>query len=134
MNRRKRVAQEGRFTWRGGTIERTCSGDRPQKCIICAGPHKVEDHQCGVAGCKKGKGKICAHDTPKCANCTGAHAANSPRCTSRHKAEINARKEMNTKENQKGKMQACSTSNEVEEEERESSPQLDTEMELEEER
>ena len=55
MNRRKRVAQEGRFTWRGGTIERTCSGDRPQKCIICAGPHKVEDHQCGVAGCKKGR-------------------------------------------------------------------------------
>ena len=41
---------------------------------------------------------------------------------------------MKTKENQKGKMQAYSTGNEVEEEERESSPQLDTEMELEEER
>lgn len=86
-------------------------GNRPQKCIICAGPHKVEDHQCGVSGCKKGKGKICVHVTPKCANCTGAHVANSPRCISRHKAEINARKEKKIKENQKEKMQACNIGN-----------------------
>ena len=107
-------------------------GDRPEKCIICAGPHKVEDHQCGVTGCKKGKRKICVHVTPKCANCTGAHAANSPRCISRHKAEINVRKEKKTKEIQKEKEKASSTSNGVDEE-REASPQLDTDMELEEE-
>ena len=106
-------------------------GDRPQRCIICAGSHKVEDHQCGVTGCNKGKGKICVHVTPKCANCKGAHAANSPRCTSRHKAEINARKEKKVKEIQKEREPASSTGNELGEEEKEASPQLDTDMELE---
>ena len=67
-------------------------GDRPPKCVICAGPHKVEDHCCGVAGCNKGKGKICIYVTAKCANCGGIHTANSPRCVSRHKADIKARK------------------------------------------
>ena len=75
-------------------------GDRPHKCIICAGPHKVEDHQCGIKGCKK-RGKICVHVTPKCANCIGAHVASSARCPSRHQAEIRVRKEK--KANEKGK-------------------------------
>lgn len=105
--------------------------ERPQRCRICAGPHKVDDHHCGVIGCKKGKGKICVHVTPKCANCMGAHVANSPRCISRHKAEINARKEKKAKEMQKEKEPAGNTGNEMGEEEREASPQLDTNMELE---
>ena len=25
-------------------------GRRPQNCIICTSPHKIEDHQCGVTG------------------------------------------------------------------------------------
>ena len=107
-------------------------GDRPEKCLICAGPHKVENHQCGVAGCNKGKGKICAHITPKCANCGGTHVANSPRCASRHQADIKARKEKKMKEKEKEKMQAENISNAAEEEGRELSPQLDTEMEMEE--
>ena len=67
-------------------------GDRQPRCVICAGPHKLEDHQCGVTGCHKGKGKVCIHVTVKCVNCGGGHSANSNRCTKRHKAEVDARK------------------------------------------
>ena len=52
-------------------------GDQVPKCVICAGPHKIGDHQCGVTGCNKGRGKICAHVVVKCANCGGGHPANS---------------------------------------------------------
>ena len=62
--------------------------DRTQKFIICAGPHKVKDHQCKVTECYKGKGKICIYVTPKCANCIRANATNSSWCTTRHKADI----------------------------------------------
>ena len=106
-------------------------GGQPQKCIICAGLHKIKDHQCGVAGCQKVKAKICIHVTPKCANCIGAHAANFQHCTLRHKAEINAKKEKKTKEIQKEKKPASNTGNKVGEEKREASPQLDTDIELE---
>ncbi len=61
----------------------------------------------------------------------GAHAANSPRCRSRYKAEINARKEKKNKEIQKEKELASNTGNKMCEEEREASPQFDTDMELE---
>lgn len=123
-------------------------GNRPPKCIICAGPHKVEKHCCGVAGYNKGKGKSCVHDTAKCANCGGIHVAYSPRYVSRHKADIKARKEKKTKEKKgKEKVQEDGVSNEIEEkrrednvsnkaeeERRETSPQLETEMDLEDER
>lgn len=72
-------------------------GDSPPKCIICAGPHKMEEHQCGVNGCNRGSRKICAHVEVKCANCGGNHPANSNRCTSRQKAEIDARRQGNLK-------------------------------------
>ena len=52
-------------------------GNRPPQCIICSSPHKVEEHYCSVAGCNKGKRKICAHVTVQCANCGGGHFANS---------------------------------------------------------
>lgn len=58
-------------------------GNRPAKCVIGLGEHKVEEHLCGVIGCTKGKGKICPHVTVKCANCGGSHMANSSRCISR---------------------------------------------------
>ena len=61
----------------------------------------------------------------------GAHAANSPHCTSRHKAEISARKEKKAKEIQKEKEMAGNISNKVGEGEKEASPQLDIDMELE---
>ena len=86
-------------------------GDRPQKCVICAGPHKIEAHQCGVAGCKKGMGKIWVHVTSKCANCSGTHEANSPRCISRHQAEVKARKEKKTKGKEKDETQEKSIKN-----------------------
>lgn len=61
-------------------------GDSPSKCVICAGPHKVEDHCCEVVRCP-GKKKICVHVAAKCTNCGGAHTANSVRCTSKHKTD-----------------------------------------------
>ena len=106
-------------------------GGRPQKCIICTSLHKIEDNHCGVAGCQKGKGKICVHFTPRCANCIGAHAANFPHCTSRYKAEISARKEKKAKEFQKEKELKSNKGNKVGEKERETSLQLDTDIELE---
>ena len=77
-------------------------GNRAPQCIICSGPHKMEEHCYGVIGFRKGKGKICAHMTAKCANCGGNHTANSPRCTSRHKADLEAR-QRNKEIGKKGK-------------------------------
>ncbi len=68
-------------------------GNRPAKCAIYTGAYKVEEHQCGVVGCTKGRGKICPRITVKCANCGGNHMANSLRCNSRHKAGVKANKE-----------------------------------------
>ena len=110
-------------------------GDWPPKCVICAGPHKVEDHYCGVTDCNKGKGKICVHVTAKCANCKGSHAANCSRCVSRHKADIKARKEKKIKEKRgKEKVKADSANNEAEDERRKESPPADIEMDLEDKR
>ncbi len=67
-------------------------GDRPERCVMCAGAHPASEHQCGVNGCNKGKGKLCIHVVARCANCQGSHPANSGRCTIRQKAQIEARK------------------------------------------
>lgn len=66
--------------------------DRLPKYVICAGPHKVEDHQCGVVCCHKKPGKICIYLKVQCANCGGSHPTDSTRCAQTHKAEIVARK------------------------------------------
>ena len=62
-------------------------GDRVPKCVICAGPHKIEDHRCGVIGCK-----VCIHVTVHYENCGGGHSANSSQYTLRHKAEVDAQR------------------------------------------
>ena len=62
-------------------------GDRGLQCVICAGDHKAEDHVCGVTGCNVRKGKICAHVTPKCANCGGNHQATAFKCPAWLKAQ-----------------------------------------------
>ena len=109
----------------------SCEG-RPEKCLICAGPHKAENHQCGVAGCKKGKGKICAHITPKCANCGRDHIANSSRCASRHQANIKARKEKKSKEKEKERTQTKNINNDPIPDT--PNPSLDVRMDLEKEK
>ena len=93
-------------------------GSRPQKCIICISLHKIEDHQYGIVGCQKRKGKICIQVTPKCANCMGANVANFSRCTSRYKVKINAKKEKKAKKIQKEKELANNINNKVSEEKR----------------
>lgn len=50
-----------------------------------------------VVGCKKSKRKICVHVIARYANCRGNHIDNSPHCTSRHKADIETRKEKKIK-------------------------------------
>lgn len=80
---------------------------RPPRCIICAGPHKMDEHQCGVNGCNKGSRKICAHVVVKCANYGSNHLANSNQCTSRHKVEIDAQKQKSLKKTiENGKVRA----------------------------
>lgn len=89
-------------------------GDRPAKCIICAGLHKIEEHRCGVVGCRKGNGKICVYITALCANCGSQHTANFLRCALRHKANVEARKEKKLRQNNKKEQEK--TRNEVGEE------------------
>ena len=67
-------------------------GDSVPKCMICARPHKLEVHRCGVLECKKGAGKVCVYVTVQCANCGASYFPSSSRCTLRNKAEIDARK------------------------------------------
>ena len=67
-------------------------GDQVPQCIVYNGLHKMEEQYSGIAGCNREKEKICAHVTAKCANCGGNHTANSSRCVSRHKANLEARK------------------------------------------
>ena len=63
-------------------------GNRPEKCTMCARTHPASEHQCGVNGCHKGKGKLCVHVVAQCANCQGNHQANSIRCPAKQRAEI----------------------------------------------
>lgn len=81
-------------------------GYKPQRCVICVGSHKVEDHQGGVARCKKEKRRICVHVIPKSANYDGTHAANFSCCTLRHSADMRVKKEKKTKKKMKEKKQA----------------------------
>lgn len=106
-------------------------GDQPPKCIICAGPHKVEYHQCGVNGCSKGIGRMCAHVLALCANCGGNHPANSTRCILRHKAEVNARKEKSEKRTLEKSKVIIADREEVEIEDPTTNPNLDLGMDLE---
>ena len=75
----------------GHECQNSC-GDRPEKCTMCAGAHQVSEHQYGVNGCSKKRGKLCVHVVARCANYQGNHQANSPQCPSRPKAEMQARK------------------------------------------
>ena len=91
-------------------------GDRPKKCVMCAGEHQVNEHQCGVAGCNKGKGRLCIHIIARCANCDGNHQANSARCPARHKAEILARnkKRIDTTQKKPGLSSADTSDSDIE--------------------
>lgn len=70
---------------------------------------------------------ILPQNVQKCANCGATHIANSPRCASRHQADMKA-KEKKKKEKEKEKMQAENKRDEA----RQLSLQLGTEMEIEE--
>jgi hypothetical protein len=104
-------------------------GNRPEKCIMCAGEHQVSEHQCGVGGCSKGIGKLCVHVVARCANCQGNHQANSARCPSRQKAEIQARK--NKVANEAGSTVKATTTLGPSEEDEEIPAPSDQEMEIE---
>ena len=48
-------------------------------CVICAGPHRTEEHKCEVVICGR-QGKICPHTAMKCPNCGGNHPTQDGRC------------------------------------------------------
>ena len=102
----------------------------PAKCIIYTGAHKVEEHQCGVTGCTKSRGKICPHITVMCANCGGGHMANSPRCVSRQKAGIKASKEKKLRKQSEKEKEKVASKDEDDVGERDKSPQPETGMDL----
>ena len=108
-------------------------GNRPAKCIICTGAHKVEEHQCGMTRCTKGRGKICPHITVKCANCGGSHMANFSRCVSRQKAGIKASKERKLrKQSEKGKEKVANEDgDDVGERDKSLQPEMEIDLEAE---
>ena len=67
-------------------------GQRPVKCTLCTGSHKLEEHRCGVSGCKVGLGKIYTHVKATCTNCQGNHQATSIKCLIRQKAKKEAKR------------------------------------------
>jgi hypothetical protein len=79
-----------------------CGGKSPQ-CVICAGPHKMTDHKCKVLGCTTQAGRVCIHDTVKCANCGGKHQATASRCPAKVKAEVAAKNRKTNPESARGK-------------------------------
>lgn len=116
--------------WIGHERMRDC-GDRPARCVICAGPHKIKEHQCGVVGYGKGNGKICAHVTVVCANCKGNYTANSPQCASRHKANVETQKEKKLRQRSGKQKEKARRETGEEEEERKESQKPDISMDLE---
>ena len=52
--------------------------NRPLKCIIYAGLHKIIEYQCGVLDCSKEIRKICIHMKVKYINYNSNYPANSP--------------------------------------------------------
>lgn len=104
--------------------------NRPPKCIICAGLHKVSEHRCGVVGCSKGVGKSCIHVVAKCANCNSNHPANSPRCALRHEAEKAAKKGKNVRKRVEEEKEKARMANGVEREDREETPESARDMDL----
>ena len=63
------------------------------RCMLCAGTHKTEDHECDVVGCKARKGQNCTHNNDKCANCKGNHIAKSNVCPKKQEAIQKAKEE-----------------------------------------
>ena len=63
-------------------------GDRAIQCVIYAGAHKMEDHQCGIIDYTIKMGKICIYITPKYANCGAKHQAIVFICPARLKAQV----------------------------------------------
>ena len=105
-------------------------GERPPQCTLCAGPHRLEEHKCGVSGCKVGMGKSCTHVIVRCANCEGNHQATSTRCIARQKAEKEARKRKMEKGNEKA-VETPEQHDPPTEEPREEPKEIEVDMDLE---
>ncbi len=72
-------------------------GERPAKCTICAGPHKLEEHKCGVKDCETSFGKIYSYVTTVCAKCKDAHQAILGKCPVMQRAKKEARRKKRDK-------------------------------------
>ena len=70
-------------------------GERPTKCTICAGTHKLEEYKCGMKGCETGFGMICSNVTAVCANCKGGHQATLGKCLAKKKKSDKSTEKIN---------------------------------------
>ena len=104
-------------------------GQKPAKCTLCAGPHKLEEHKYGVSGCQIRSGRICTYITATCANCQGNHQATSTKSLVRHKAEKDARRMRSNKKEEKAKkaMESQTDLEKLSKEPEEVNPDLDIE-------
>jgi hypothetical protein len=55
---------------------------KPATCRWCAKSHSTGDHTCPTATCPM-RGRLCAHSSPLCANCSGPHESHSTTCAKR---------------------------------------------------
>lgn len=86
-----------RYQWMG-----SCE-DWLEKYIIYIRLYKLDNYIYNIRGYKKGKSKIYVHVTPNCVNCMGVYITHCARRISRHKVEINIKKEKKPKKLRKKK-------------------------------
>lgn len=63
------------------------------------GPHKLEEHKCGVKSYETGFGKIYLYVIAVCANYKGAHQAILDKCTAKQRVEKEVRRKKIYKSN-----------------------------------
>jgi hypothetical protein len=80
-------------------------GDRPPKCLICAGPHEGLNHTCNVVNCVSKPGKACQHMPARCGNCGGNHPATAANCPTKRQA----RKELSKTKSQDASIPSSSS-------------------------
>jgi hypothetical protein len=72
--------------WKLGHFEATCRA--PARCRRCSEKHQESTHREHCKECTNTEASIPCNHPPKCANCRGAHVADSPECPERRKYSI----------------------------------------------
>jgi len=94
---------------RWGHVKGKCGALKMPACMLCAGQHLTEDHQCNVVGCKANAGQNCTHNVDKCVNCKGNHIAKANVCVKKQEEVKTAREERRTWREREGEHRNVTT-------------------------